>query len=99
MSKVQYLIDAEPYQKGDVVDVPEDRVGYLVDQKIVKKVDQETPIFVKGVTPEPKEGAMTPEEKEVAQTEAASGRKAARTKPGESAPVGEASGKTKKGDK
>lgn len=43
------LKDSEPYFKGDIVQVEDDRVEYLVDQKIAKVVDGDTPLFSKGV--------------------------------------------------
>ncbi len=91
--RVQFLKDNEPYQKGDVVDIADDRVDYLLDQDIAKKVDSDTPLFVKAT------GARQPEQekldKQIEQTEAATGRKAARTKLGGNAPKGKAKAENK----
>lgn len=61
--RVQYLKEAEPYQVGDVVEVADDRVEYLLSEGIVKKVDGETPLTTKSQEkeeePEPETKAKT----------------------------------------
>ncbi len=49
MARIEMLKDSEPYFKGDIVDVADDRVEYLEDQGIAKAVKSDVPLFSKGV--------------------------------------------------
>jgi hypothetical protein len=44
--RVKYLKDAEPYQKGDVVEVPDDRADNLIENGTVEQVSSDTEVRV-----------------------------------------------------
>lgn len=44
--RIKYLKDAEPYQKGDVVEVPDDRADNLIENGTVEQVSSDTDLRV-----------------------------------------------------
>ncbi len=65
--KVEFLVDTEPYAKGDVVDFAEDRAEDLIRQGLAKAVDENSEVKIaaeekaKGKV---KTKAVTPEDTE-----------------------------------
>lgn len=47
--RVKFLKDSEPYFEGDVVDLADDRVQYLIDNGTVEEVDRNTALYARGV--------------------------------------------------